>query len=96
MADDRMAKSGADTHEGDVLPEELDVTAYVGPYLFPSMRRRRIAGTIYAVLAALCVLGWVATDNAGVARGRGLPRAGRGVPLRRRVAARDRPDRSAC
>jgi hypothetical protein len=51
--------------EGDVLPEELDVTAYVGPYLFPSMRRRRIAGTIYAVLALFCALGWVATDNAG-------------------------------
>jgi hypothetical protein len=50
---------------GDVLPEDLDVTAYVGPYLFPSMHRRRIAGTIYAVLAGLCVLGWLATDNTG-------------------------------
>jgi hypothetical protein len=63
-----MADDGAATPEeqaGDVLPEELDVTAYVGPYLFPSMRRRRIAGTIYAVLAALCVLGWLLTDNVG-------------------------------
>ena len=53
-------------HEGDVLPEELDVTAYVGPYLFPSPRRRRIAGTIYAVLALLCVIGWLAGSNVGL------------------------------
>ncbi|HXY93715.1 MAG TPA: hypothetical protein VEP49_14635 [Acidimicrobiia bacterium] len=52
--------------DGDVLPEELDVTAYVGPYLFPSTRRRRIAATLYAVVAALCLLGWFATDNAGL------------------------------
>jgi hypothetical protein len=52
--------------EGDVLPEELDVTAYVGPYLFPSTRRRRIAGTIYAVLALFCLLGWLASDNGGL------------------------------
>ena len=29
---------------GDALPEDLDVTAYVGPYVFPDIRRRRIAG----------------------------------------------------
>src|SRR5262245_27858359 len=62
MADDAVAPGG---REGDVLPEELDVTAYVGPYLFPSMRRRRIAGTIYGVLTALCLLGWIVTDNGG-------------------------------
>ena len=42
---------------GDSLPEELDVTAYVGPYLFPDTNRRRIAATIYAVLALACLLG---------------------------------------
>ena len=52
--------------DGDVLPEELDVTAYVGPYLFPSTRRRRIAGTMYAVVALLCLLGWLASDNGGL------------------------------
>jgi hypothetical protein len=63
MVDD--PPDGGTDQDGDVLPEDLDVTAYVGPYLFPSMRRRRIAGTIYAVLAVLCLLGWFATDNAG-------------------------------
>jgi hypothetical protein len=56
----------APTPEGDVLPEELDVTAYVGPYLFPSTRRRRIAGTIYSVLALFCLLGWLVSDNWGL------------------------------
>jgi hypothetical protein len=52
--------------DGDVLPEELDVTAYVGPYLFPSTRRRRIAGTMYAVVAVLCLGGWLLSDNGGL------------------------------
>jgi hypothetical protein len=56
----------ADAPDVDVLPEDLDVTAYVGPYLFPSPRRRRIPGTMYAVLAALCLGGWALTDNAGL------------------------------
>ena len=37
----------ADAPAGDVLPEDLDVDAYVGPYQFPDIRRRRIAGTMY-------------------------------------------------
>ena len=50
----------------DELPEDLDVTAYVGPYQFPDIRRRRIAGTIYAVIGALALWGAVATGNDGV------------------------------
>jgi hypothetical protein len=52
--------------EGDSLPENLDVTAYVGPYQFPDIRRRRIAGTIYAVLAAVALCVALATDNGGI------------------------------
>ena len=46
MADDEREQTEL---TGDQLPEDLDVTAYVGPYLFPSMRRRRIPGTMYAI-----------------------------------------------
>ncbi len=51
---------------GDALPEDLDVTAYAGPYVFPDIKRRRIAGTIYLVLGA--IVGWaaVASDNRGL------------------------------
>ena len=52
--------------EGDELPEDLDVTAYVGPYLFPTMERRRIPATMYLVVAALCVLGYLASSNGGL------------------------------
>jgi hypothetical protein len=51
---------------GDALPEDLDVTAYVGQYTFPDIRRRRIAGAIYAVLAAICAWAGVAHGNSGL------------------------------
>lgn len=50
---------------GDALPEDLDVTAYVGPYVFPSMTRRRIAGALYAGVAAACLVGYAVTSNGG-------------------------------
>jgi len=55
-----------DEHAGDQLPEDLDVTAYVGPYVFPDIKRRRIAGTIYIVLAALVLWAGIAADNRGL------------------------------
>lgn len=54
---------------GDELPEDLDVTAYVGPYTFPDIKRRRIAGTIYLVLAALALWAGLAAANSGLVFG---------------------------
>jgi len=51
---------------GDELPEELDVTAYVGPYVFPDIRRRRIAGAIYAVIGVLSLAGGLSANNGGL------------------------------
>jgi hypothetical protein len=51
---------------GDALPEDLDVTAYVGQYLFPDIRRRRIAGTMYVVIAAACAAGYASSANGGL------------------------------
>jgi hypothetical protein len=54
----------------DELPEDLTVaSAYVGQYQFPDVRRRRIAASIYAVLAVLCALGFVASRNSGLLLG---------------------------
>jgi len=50
----------------DQLPEELDVTAYVGPYVFPNINRRRIPALMYAALAVLCLAGWLWSTNAGL------------------------------
>jgi hypothetical protein len=59
MADD-------DGSRGDALPEDLDVTAYVGPYVFPNIRRRRIAAACYAVLGAGSLIAGIAADNRGL------------------------------
>jgi hypothetical protein len=63
---DAEHRPGVGGETGDSLPEELDVTAYVGPYLFPDTNRRRIAAAIYAVLALVCVAGWLGTGNGGL------------------------------
>ncbi len=57
-----------DEHDelGDELPEDLDVTAYVGPYVFPNIRRRRIAGSIYVVLGAITLWAGIASANLGL------------------------------
>ena len=51
-------RSAAVEHR-DSLPEELDVTGYVGPYTFPDIRRRRAPGAIYLVVAAVCFAVWI-------------------------------------
>ena len=83
---------------GDELPEDLDVTAYVGPYLFPNIRRRRVAGTIYAVLGASRALaGWTRAPGTSGLLGAGVLLAliGGYHFARRRGTTRRRPDRGA-
>lgn len=55
-----------DDEHRDELPEDLDVTAYVGPYVFPDIKRRRIAGWIYVVLGLLTLWGAIAAGNGGL------------------------------
>jgi len=45
-------------HHADQLPEELDVTGYVGQYTFPDIARRRIPAAMYLVVAAACFVLW--------------------------------------
>jgi hypothetical protein len=52
--------------EGDALPEDLDVTAYVGPYVFPDIRRRRIAAACYLVLGAGALAVGIGAANSGL------------------------------
>ena len=66
----------ADEHipeDGDELPGELDVTALVGPYLFPDILRRRIAGTILVVVGGAAAAGGLLSGNTAlVVTGAGL------------------------
>jgi hypothetical protein len=68
VPDERSDEPGDDgpAGEGDDLPEDLDVTAYVGPYVFPDIRRRRIAAALYAVVGAGALWAGLAADNAGL------------------------------
>lgn len=50
--------------DGDSLPADLDVSAYVGQYTFPDIRRRRGPGLLYLVLATGCFALW-ATHRGG-------------------------------
>ncbi len=51
---------------GDDLPEELDVTAYVGPYVFPDIRRRRIAAALYVIVGGAALGAGLAASNRGL------------------------------
>jgi hypothetical protein len=59
MAD--RSPDDADIH--DELPEDLDTSAFVGPYVFPNNNRRRIPAVLYLVIAASCFLLWAITRN---------------------------------
>jgi hypothetical protein len=56
----------ADDEVRDALPEDLDVSGFVGPYQFPDNSRRRYPGILYLVVAALCVILWLARHDGGV------------------------------
>jgi hypothetical protein len=64
MSDD-SAPPATPSH-GDELPEDLDVTAYVGPYLFPDIRRRRIAGTLEGIVGAGSLAAGLTSGNTGL------------------------------
>jgi len=45
-----------DESHRDELPEDLDASAWVGPYRFPDNKRRRIPGYIYLAVGVLCLV----------------------------------------
>lgn len=53
----------ADAEVRDALPEDLDISEFVGPYVFPNNNRRRVPGYLYLVIAVACLAAW------GLARG---------------------------
>jgi hypothetical protein len=45
-----------DDEHRDELPEDLDPSAYVGPYTFPDNKRRRIPGLLYVAIGLLLIV----------------------------------------
>lgn len=58
----------SDAEVTDSLPDDLDVSGFVGPYVFPNNNRRRVPGYLYLALAAGCVAFWLVRrgDDASV------------------------------
>lgn len=68
------AEPATDEAHTDALPDDLDVSGYVGPYTFPDNNRRRVPGILYLVVAALCLVAWLLTrDREPVLLNEGLP-----------------------
>ncbi len=67
-----MSDAGEDGAHRDELPEDLDVTGYVGPYTFPDNSRRRVPGLIYLVSGAACLALWLARGSDGVLVNEGM------------------------
>jgi len=42
----------------DVLPDDLDISEFVGPYVFPNNNRRRVPGYLYLLIGVGCLLAW--------------------------------------
>ena len=64
-SDDAGSSGPGSEGYGDQLPPELDVTGYVGPYVFPNNSRRRVPGALYAFLGVVVIATWALTLNSG-------------------------------
>src|SRR5690606_20418501 len=53
----------ADEDVRDELPEDLDPSAFVGPYVFPNNSRRRVPGMLYLLIAAALVAVYFLADG---------------------------------
>ena len=51
----------------DTLPDDLDITGFVGPYQFPDNSRRRIPAVMYLIIAALLVVVWLVARGSDTA-----------------------------
>ena len=66
----------------DELPEELDPSAFVGPYMFPNNNRRRVPAVLYVIIGVAAVIAWVVTrDSRPVLVNGGLLAGGIGLIL---------------
>lgn len=69
-SDAEIAADASDDQYVDELPDDLNATDFVGPYLFPNNSRRRIPGVLYIVIGAASILWWFArSDDSALVNG---------------------------
>ncbi|WP_426572696.1 hypothetical protein [Aquihabitans sp. McL0605] len=55
-----------DAEVRDALPEDLNVSEFVGPYVFPNNNRRRVPGYLYLLIGVACIITWLVGGSDGV------------------------------
>jgi hypothetical protein len=50
----------------DELPEDLNVSEFVGPYVFPNNNRRRVPGYLYLMIGVGCIALWAVAGSDAV------------------------------
>jgi hypothetical protein len=63
---DRWRPQPAAGEHRDELPAQLDATGYVGPYMFPDVRRRRIPALVYGAAGGVLTVVWAVFHPGGV------------------------------
>jgi hypothetical protein len=72
MADDVTS----DDEVTDALPDDLNASEWVGPYVFPNNNRRRIPGYLYLGIGVLCIAAWAIASSDAVLVNEGFLFAG--------------------
>jgi hypothetical protein len=67
-----QANMQASREHTDTLPEDLDITDFVGPYLFPDNNRRRWPGLLYLLVGSAMVVAWLLRTTTPVNVNRGV------------------------
>jgi hypothetical protein len=60
----------------DELPDDLNVSEFVGPYTFPNNNRRRVPAAIYMVIGLACIGAWIASGDTSALVNQGILGAG--------------------
>ena len=77
MTDDEVLEpDSGDAEVRDELPEDLNVSEFVGPYVFPNNNRRRVPGYLYLLIGAACIALWATAGSDAVAVNVGFLGAG--------------------
>ena len=62
LVNENRPVTDAEEHR-DELPDELDASSFVGPYMFPNNNRRRVPAVLYVLFGAVAIVVWAATRN---------------------------------
>lgn len=63
----------------DELPEDLDLSGFVGPHTFPNNNRRRVPAVLYLLIGAGCVALWLTRADSSPMVNAGILWAGIGL-----------------